>query len=238
MRIAAMQPYFLPYLGYFSLIAASDRFVVFDPVQYIRKGWINRNRILRPGRDDFQYINVPVEKHARDTLIRDVRISSNADWKEKLAAQVAHYRNTAPFFDQASLILQQCLDVNTDSIVKLNVHCLQVVCDAVGIPLNAVSFDEIQPVIEAVEHPGAWALEIATRLGASAYINPAGGREIFRPDEFAERDIQLLFLSNSLQEYSQRNRQHIEGLSILDVLMFNSLEDTRRRIVEDITITA
>ena len=80
MKLGIMQPYFFPYLGYFDLINYSNRWIIFDTVQYIRHGWINRNRILKPG-EDWQYISVPLVKHQREILIKDVEISANQDWK-------------------------------------------------------------------------------------------------------------------------------------------------------------
>lgn len=238
MRLAAMQPYFLPYLGYFSLIAAADQFVVFDPVQYIRHGWINRNRVLKPGLRECQYINVPLVKHSRETLIRDISIANQLDWRQKLQGKIQHYRKRAPFYDQADEILQRCLAVQTESIVTLNVHCLSVVCDALGIDFHYILFDDIQPRFEPPDHPGGWAPRIANALQATSYINPVDGRGIFRPEEFEDVGVELLFLSNALSPYSQRNDQFIPGLSILDVLMFNSLDDTRKRIEQDVTITS
>ncbi|QDT13555.1 WbqC-like protein family protein [Planctomycetes bacterium K23_9] len=239
MRVAIMQPYFLPYLGYFSLIASADRFVVFDPVQYIRRGWINRNRILKPGGSDSQYIAVPVAKHARTTLIRDIQISADTDWKSKIRAQVDHYRAHAPFYGPAREILDDCLRIDTNRIVELNVHCLRVVCDALKLNLDVVAFHDIQPPIETPQHAGQWALHIADRIGAGSYINPAGGRGIFKPNEFSEKGIKLQFMTNSLTPYSQHNGGNfIAGLSILDVLMFNSIDETRSKIVDDSVVTS
>ena len=238
MRIAIMQPYFMPYLGYFSLIAASDRFIVFDPVQYIRRGWLNRNRILKPGLVDDQYITVPITKQARDTPIRDTRVKTELDWKAKIRSQTEHYRKRAPYFQQAREILDACLSLETENLVDLNVHCLTVVCESVGIAFNPLLFGDIQPEIDPPEHAGQWALNIAARLDASSYINPSGGRDIFRTAEFDGKGIGLQFLTHHLSPYSQPNDAgFVAGLSILDVLMFNDLEETRRMITDDFVVT-
>ncbi|MGB7346541.1 MAG: WbqC family protein [Pirellulaceae bacterium] len=238
MRIAIMQPYFLPYLGYFSLIAASEKFVVFDPVQYIRRGWVNRNRILKPGLTDDQYVAVPVAKHSRDTTIRNIKIAKDSDWKAKLRSQTDHYRKKAPFYHQAREILDACLAIQTESLVELNVHSLATVCQAVGIPFRPIYFVEIQPAIEPPQHAGQWALHIADRLGASSYINPIGGHDIFQRSEFTDKGIELQFLTHQLSPYCQRNNAaFVAGLSILDVLMFNSLDETRQQITGDYVVT-
>ncbi|MGI9517500.1 MAG: WbqC family protein [Pirellulaceae bacterium] len=230
MRLAIMQPYFLPYLGYFSLIAAADHFVVFDPVQYIRHGWINRNRILKPGFAEPQYIKIPLAKHSRGTLIRDIRISLNTDWKARIFAQIQHYKKKAPYFEQAREILESCLEPDTDDIVKFNVHCLKTVCAAVGIEFAYSSFGEIRDEVEQVTHPGEWALHISSALKATTYINPRAGIDIFDQSQFVDRGVELCFLENSLSSYSQRNQEFVAGLSIMDVLMFNSLEETKTHI--------
>ncbi len=81
MRLAVMQPYFFPYLGYFALIKKSDHFVIFDTPQFIRHGWIERNRILKPV-EGWQYIKVPLVKHSRETAIKDIVIRNSENWKD------------------------------------------------------------------------------------------------------------------------------------------------------------
>src|SRR5665648_86327 len=92
MKVGIMQPYFFPYLGYFSLIKNTEQFILFDPVQFIKHGWIERNRILKP-QGDWQYISVPLVKHSRDTIIKDIQISNTNDWKQTIFAQLVHYKN-------------------------------------------------------------------------------------------------------------------------------------------------
>jgi hypothetical protein len=96
MRIAIMQPYFFPYLGYYSLIKESDKFILFDTVQYIRHGWITRNRVLKPI-EGWQYIFVPLEKHGITTIINQVRIKNSENWKDKIIRQLEHYKKKHPF---------------------------------------------------------------------------------------------------------------------------------------------
>src|SRR4030042_3246951 len=83
MKIGIMQPYFFPYLGYFSLIKHTERFVLLDSVQFIKHGWVKRNRILKPG-SGWQYILVPLVKHNRDTKIKDIRIKNTLDWRNTI----------------------------------------------------------------------------------------------------------------------------------------------------------
>ena len=230
MRLAVMQPYFFPYLGYFSLIAATDRFVVFDAVQYIRHGWINRNRILKPDFANPQYINVPLAKHSRDTVIRNIRIADDPKWKDRILGQVQHYKKRAPFFRETEALLKRCLSIETDNIVALNVRCIEFVCRELEIVFDFTNFAQIATQIEPVHDAGEWALNIATAMGATSYTNPSGGQELFDKEKFASRGVELEFIQNNLQEYSQRSQQFVAGLSILDVLMFNGMEETHKLV--------
>ncbi|MBN2466493.1 WbqC family protein, partial [candidate division WOR-3 bacterium] len=86
-----MQPYFFPYLGYFDLIYRTDRWVVFDTAQYIRHGWVNRNRILHPS-SGWQYITAPLRQHHRDTPISGVLVKEGRDWRDRVCGQLVHYK--------------------------------------------------------------------------------------------------------------------------------------------------
>ena len=118
-----MQPYFLPYQGYFSLIKEVDLFILLDDVQFIRHGWIERNRILKP-QESWQYIKVPLVKHPRETKIKDIKISYNEDWRKKMLAQIGHYKKRAPFYREGSELLTRILEFEFSSISELNFHSL------------------------------------------------------------------------------------------------------------------
>lgn len=224
-----MQPYFFPYVGYFSLIRQTDKWVLLDVVQYIRHGWIERNRILKPG-EGWQYISVPLVKSSRDTLIREMRIRTDEDWKKRIFSQLEHYKKRSPFYQSVIELLRNCFAFETDSIVQLNHHILKIICGYLGIRYEGMIFSEMGLRISEVKHAGQWALNITEAIGGTEYINPVGGMEIFREEEFASKNIKLSFLQNELIEYSQRRGVFEPGLSIIDVLMFNSVEDTVRLI--------
>jgi hypothetical protein len=231
MKLAIMQPYFFPYLGYFSLIEYADRFILFDPVQFIRHGWIERNRILKPG-EGWQYINVPLEKYSRSTLIKEIRIKNTTDWQTRILRQIEHYKKRAPFYNDVKELMQYSFAAPATSIVHLNHRCLGAVADYIGIPYHADIFSEMNLEIGDVTHSGEWALRISQAMGASEYINPPGGREIFKPEQFKSAGIKLKFLASNLPEYSQRRPVFENGLSIIDVMMFNSPEDTLALVKE------
>jgi hypothetical protein len=119
MKVAIMQPYFFPYLGYFSLIKHTDLFILFDTPQFIRHGWIERNRILKPDGEPL-YIKASLKKHSRDTNINDIIINNSIDWKSKIIAQLVPYKKVAPNYWTVLKLLNEIFDFETTSIVEFN----------------------------------------------------------------------------------------------------------------------
>jgi len=218
-----MQPYFFPYLGYYDLINRTDRWIVFDVVKYAPKSWMNRNRILHP-KEGWQYISVPVDKHTGEGLIKDVQILDVRAAHDKIRGQIEHYhKSRAPYFSTVVKLIDDCFACMHDNQLRdLNVNSLSVVCKYLGINFDHVNLSEMALAIPEIKHPGQWALEIASALGADAYLNPPGGREIFKQKEWDERGIKLDFTDLVSFNYSAGNYTFIEHLSILDVLMWNS----------------
>lgn len=228
MRIGIMQPYFFPYLGYFSLIKHTDRWIVFDPVQYDRKGWMNRNRILKPrgSADSVQLISFPVVKAPLETDIKDIQVDWSQDWAGKLFRQMEHYRKSAPYYDQVIKLLTDCFSAKADNLTEFNALCLYKTCEYLGFEMRYEIFSQMPLEIDPPTHPGQWALNICKSIqGISEYINPPGGRSIFKREEWLANGINLTFLSNQLLPYNQRRGLFEPGLSIIDAMMFNSPEE-------------
>ncbi len=224
MKIGIMQPYFFPYIGYFSLIKHTDRFVLFDSVQFIRHGWIERNRVLKPN-EGWQYIQVPLIKHEMKSLIKDVKINNSENWKERILSQLQHYKRKAPFYKDAIEVIKEGILINTDSITCLNKNCLKVVCDYLDIKFDVEIFSEMDLNIETPHAPDEWALNICKALpNITEYWNPPGGMEFFNRDKYEKNNLKLVFQKPILEFYPQRRGpENFEpGLSIIDVMMFNS----------------
>lgn len=220
-RLGIMQPYFFPYLGYFSLIAATDRWIVFDPVQYIRKGWMNRNRVLKQG-GGVKYVGVTMAPHSRDTLIKDMRLSTDIDHREQLVRHLDHYKNArAPFYADVVAVIEACFASGEDRLVPFLVRCLSLTCEHIGIPFQCEVYSEMDLEHEPAHAPGDWALNVSSTLKVATYINPPGGREIFETKAFRDKGVELLFLEQELTPYDQRSPGFEPGLSIIDVMMFN-----------------
>lgn len=225
MRIGAMQPYFFPYLGYYDLINRTDRWVVFDVVKYVPKSWMNRNRILHPTQG-WQYVTVPVDKHASGGLIKDARLVDKASSRTKILGQIEHYRHgRAPFFSEVRTLVEQSFDeTQSDLLRDLNVSALRVVCRYLGVSFDPVVLSTCGIKLGPIAHAGAWALEITAAMGAQEYLNPPGGREIFIEREFEQRGIGLRFTELVDFRYATGAYAFVERLSILDVLMWNAPE--------------
>lgn len=225
-----MQPYFCPYLGYFALIKHTEYWIVFDTVQFIRHGWIERNRILKPGDSGWQYIRVPLEKHSHEAIIKDVKINSNEEWKIKIFAQLAHYKKKAKYYTDIIKLLEIAFNSNSDSIVELNVKILSTICDYLSISFNYAIFSEMKINLPEIHMADEWALKIAKAIGYSEYYNPIGGSEFFDREKYKQNGINLHFLQINLAEYNQCRSNFEPGLSVIDAMMFNSPLEVNRML--------
>ena len=223
MKIAIMQPYFFPYIGYFSLIKHTNRFILLDDVQFIYHGWIERNRILKPN-IGWQYIRIPLIKHSHIEVIRNILIDNTKPWKQKLLSQLQHYKK-APFFDAVIELLNQIFQQEYHAISEFNLACLQAVCSYLGIKREIAIFSQMNLPINKPEAPDDWALNICLALeNADTYCNPIGGIELFDKNKYQKAGIRLNFLKHNIPQYRQKSDDFIPGLSILDILMYNSPE--------------
>ena len=225
MKVGIMQPYFMPYIGYFSLIKHTDKFILFDTVQFIRHGWIERNRILKQN-GGWQYIQVPIlKKEGRDTLIKDVLINNKENWKAKILAQLQHYKKIAPYYFKTVQLLKEIFSFEYEDIVSLNRTSLQMLCEYLGINREIEVFSKMNLEIKPADAPDEWALNICSAIeGADEYWNPPGGMSFFDRTKYQEAGINLKFQSVDIEPYNQK-REFEPALSIIDVLMFNSIEE-------------
>jgi hypothetical protein len=230
MNVAIMQPYFAPYLGYISLIKHTDRFILFDTVQHIRHGWIERNRILKQN-EGWLYIQVPLEKHSRDILIKDLVINNSSDWKKKIMSQLVTYKRSAPNYYKVVNLLNEVFEKDYHSIVHLNKALLEKISLYLGFPKNLLVFSEMNLQIEQANAPDEWALNICKELGNDVtYINPIGGSEFFDRTKYTSNNIQIFFQKIRLEPYDQKRGHFEAGLSIIDVMMFNPVEEINKML--------
>jgi len=224
-RLAIMQPYFFPYIGYWQLIQSADCFVLFDDAQYMRHGWVNRNRILKPG-GGWQYVLVSLKKHELKDPIKHVYAHPDKDWRELILGQLAHYKKKARYYDETVETLRKILfGCEEQSIAAINSYTIRSICSYLSINTEIIVSSESNFDYSNVGDAGEWALRIAEQMGASEYINPVAGEDLFSRDKFKSSNIKLSFLTTKDIVYSQRG-EFEPWLSIIDVLMFNGVEGT------------
>lgn len=230
-KIGIIQPYFFPYLGYISLLKHTDRFILLDTVQFIQRGWIERNRILKQD-DGWLYIQVPVKKpNGRASLIKDCVLDNGQPWKEKIFAQVATYKKIAPYYKPTVEFLKETLSKDFDDITSLNRHVLTEICNYLEMPREIESLSEMELVIEQPMDSDEWALNICKTMGPNiSYINPIGGMSFYNREKYLQSDIEIYFHEINLRDYHQGGRAFEPGLSILDTLMFNSREEVHEML--------
>jgi hypothetical protein len=219
----------MPYIGYFQLINAVDRFILFDTPQFIRHGWIERNQILKPNGETL-YIKVPLKKHARTTAIKDIEINNSQNWKEKILAQFGPYKKKAPHYNLTIALLNEAINIETNSIVDINRKSLSTICQHLGIETPIEVWSEMNVDIKPANAPDEWALNICNALNADSYINPIGGKSFFDVNKYHEHNINVSFLKTIPKTYYQFSNTFTPFLSILEVMMFNSPEQIREML--------
>lgn len=227
MHLGIMQPYFFPNLAHFALIAATDAWVVFDVTQYTKKSWISRNRILHPTQG-WQYISVPVQKSSLALKIYEVRVADPGAFHQSIRGKLSHYKKTAPQYDEVCALVDRCFaDLPDDRLVTLNVSTLRNVCAYLEIPFDPRVCSTLDLEYPDQMGPGDWAPFVAGKLGAQSYVNPLGGRELFDPTQFTQQGIKLCFSCFGEFDYATPGYAYSPGLSILDVLMWNTPQIVR-----------
>ncbi len=220
-----MQPYFVPYIGYFQLINAVDQFVIYDNIKYTKKGWINRNRILVDGQDE--YITLPIRKDS-DFLNIDQRklADSYTSEKNKILRKLAYAYRKAPHYDAVYALMELILEKPGNNLFEFIYDSVLVICKFLAINTKFVisSSLTIDHKLKSQER----VIAICKALHTTTYINPLGGFELYSKEIFAENNIELKFLQSGSIYYSQFKNEFIGSLSIIDALMFNSKEDIRK----------
>lgn len=226
MKLAVMQPYFFPYIGYWQLIHAADYLVLLDDVQYMRFGWINRNRILKPG-GGWQYILAPIRKHSMSEPIKNIQVHPEKNWKNRIIAQLAHYKKKARYFDETRELVKEALFGNSkQDIVAINYAIIEKLCAHLNIESKIIVSSRQGFDYTNVNGAGEWALRIAEQMNAQEYINPISGTNLFDPEKFRSSKIKLSFLKSNEISYEQGSTFE-PSLSIIDVMMFNGQTETQ-----------
>lgn len=233
MKVAIMQPYFLPYIGYFQLMRAADKFVVYDNIQYTKKGWINRNRILQNGQDE--YISLPLRKDSDYLNVDQRRLADTfAEERASTLRKLRTLYQKAPHFHTAYPVLERIYQCPDSNLFAFILHSLREVCAYLDIRTAFVvsSTVDIDHSLRSEEKVVA----LCKALNASTYLNPIGGTELYDAERFREQGLTLQFIKSTLVEYPQFGKPFVPWLSILDVMMFNSPENIQHQLDTAFTI--
>ena len=220
--IAIMQPYFFPYIGYWQLMGVVDQFVVYDNIQYTKKGWINRNRYLRNGKAET--FSLPLKKDSGSLDVKDRYLSDAFDQEaNKLLRQIEGAYKKAPNFQEGIVLFEKCLRYEDKNLFNFIYHAIIQIQECLGIKTEIIvsSTIDCDHSLQAEQRVKA----ICHALGADKYINPIGGLELYSKENFQADGIRLLFHRAKPLEYKQYVEAFEPWLSILDVIMFNSRQD-------------
>lgn len=226
MRVAIMQPYFFPYLGYWQLIEAVDHFILYDDVNFINRGWINRNQILVNGAASF--INLPIKKASQNKKIIDLEVVEESNWRLKLLKTITLSYKKSPYFSEVYPIIESLILSNEGNLAKFLFHSIKTISNYLEIKTHLVLSSEIfnNQQLKGQDR----ILDCCRIMNATTYINLPGGRHLYDKADFNKQGIDLFFLTTQKHKYSQNSKDFIANLSILDVLMQNSKDSVKALI--------
>ena len=228
MKISIMQPYLFPYLGYWQMIASADKFVLFDDVNYIVRGWINRNNILMNGQAHL--FTLPLNGASPNKLIRDLTLQNNVKDRNKLLRSLECSYRKAPMFQTVFPIIAGIVSNGEENLVAYLLFQFREIYRYLGIEDNMLLSSEIpqDPTLKAQNK----IMGICKYLHADHYVNAIGGQSLYDRKYFEAEGIKLSFIKMNDISYRQYGGPFVPFLSIIDVLMFNTVEETRKLLNE------
>lgn len=233
MIVAIMQPYLLPYVGYFQLINAVDTFVFYDDVQYMKGGWVNRNRFLQAGAP--AWMTLPVVHADHRANIAQRHYTADPVLRRNLVTRVRDAYRDAPFFTTAIRHLEALAGDPATGVADTNIASIGAVVAELGLESRLLKSSDIG----GHQHLAGQArvISLCRELGATTYINAAGGTHLYDEETFTEAGIELRFLQHALPPYRQFGNPFCAGLSVLDAMMFNDRTTLREQLSQARTLT-
>lgn len=230
--LAIMQPYVFPYIGYFQLIGAVDHFVFLDNVTFIKKGWINRNFLY--SRNGPLQFTVPLQNASQNVHINRTPVFYGENWQKKTLSQIKQNYSKAPFFKEVFPRVEAVFESRVETISDLAVSSVRTVMDFLGLPFE-YSMSSSLPIDEVSGEERI--VRICEFFKTLKYLNPIGGQELYSAEKFREHNILLEFIRSNAPSYAQFGVPASQHYSIIDVLMFNSVDRTKS-LLQDFTIQA
>ncbi|MGN0649971.1 MAG: WbqC family protein [Oscillospiraceae bacterium] len=227
--LAVMQPYFFPYLGYFQVMNAADKYIVYDDVNYIKRGWANRNFILSNGAPS--RINIPVAHASQNKKFNETEILMENEWREKLLKTIEMSYSKAPYFDKVFPILSDIICFEEKCFSDYILHSFNLLCSYMGITTELILSSSLDKdcSLKAEEK----IIHICKIVGATDYLNSINGVPLYHYENFEEQGLHLHFHKiNDDISYSQFGNEFVPNLSIIDVMMFNSVEEIQQLLTQ------
>jgi hypothetical protein len=229
MKLAIMQPYFFPYIGYFQLVGAVDKFIFYDDVNFIKRGWINRTNILT--REGKQLLSISLMKSSQNKLINEIELIPD---QNKLLKTIEFTYKKAPFYNDVFPMVESCLNCSAKSISAFAANTISSVADYLNLGTEFELSSDFHSTSAGYEKARRL-MDICRKENADVYINSIGGKEIYFKENFQRNGIDLYFLESKPIIYSQapiRKDTFEPKLSIIDVLMFNDPEKVKQFLGE------
>ena len=220
MKLAIMQPYFLPYLGYWQLLNAVDRFILYDDVNYIKNGWINRNNLLDNGKAHL--FTLMLDGASSFKLINETHINGTEEAKNKTASYIKNVYRKAPYFKTVFPMIEGIINYPETNIALFLENHFRMIADYLQIDTEILVSSRIEKDCSLKAQDKV--LNICKNQGADIYINAIGGTELYSYEDFAAQGIKLQFIKMLPVEYKQFKNEFVPNLSILDIMMFNPVE--------------
>lgn len=224
MKVGIMQPYFFPYIGYWQLISLVDRYVIYDDVNYIKGGWINRNQILMNGKP--KMISLKMNGASPNKLINEVHVSKDQIYNKKLLRTIEHCYKKAPYYGDVFPLIEEIIYYEDLNLSLYLANLTTKVANYLGINTEFFISSDINKNKNLKGEDKV--IDICRILNASEYYNAIGGMGLYSQKAFEFNGIKLKFLKTTNVRYVQYNEKFVPNLSIIDVMMFNSKEDTRK----------
>ena len=222
MKLGIMQPYFMPYIGYFQLMKAVDKYVVYDDVNYIKGGWANRNHILINGEKEM--FTVTLQKASQNKLFNEIVIGD--DFKKLMKTLQMNY-SRAINFDQTMVLMERIISFPNKQLAVFIANSFREILSYLSVETEILMSSEI-PKDNSLRGKDK-IIQICEILGSDTYYNAVGGKNLYDQEEFREHGITLNFVDSLPQVYSQlHTREFVSGLSMVDVLMNNTKDEVNR----------
>lgn len=233
MKVAIMQPYFLPYIGYWHLVASVDKFVLLDDVNYINRGWINRNQIMVNGTPT--WLTLPIQGASQNRLILELELTERKAWQPNFEKTIQHAYARAPYFKDGFALFKQIMGEMDGNLSESLSKSISSVVQIFKLTTEIVPTSRIFPKggLKGQER----ILDICMSLGATEYVNAPGGHGLYEASAFLEAGVKLSFLSEQFTNELRSGSTDGTPLSILDTMMYNSFLNISGNLLKKCQLT-